>query len=265
MHRILFSAGAAIAALAMANCASSPGSTMVSEDTPSTEQRLVQVDQGVYALPANNPDGTLALSGRQDVRVLVMGDVDPKSFSEVHIRSVADWVRSGGVLWIQGRDVESGLYNLVVPVKVEEFEYHKAPSGVRGGELIVRGSSPRLVIHDTPLTRGVQQLYIHPRWSFNGTANARPVVEMTDAEGRHGVVIAMVPLGQGYIVLDGTAREGRFFDRLEGFDPDHPNAVKVGGEWNSYDWNRLIANAEAVSRPGGETFGTGQAPPDDLD
>jgi hypothetical protein len=111
---------------------------------------------------------------------------------------------------------------------------------------VVRGESPRLVIHDLPLTRDVQQLYLFPRHRMNGTKDVLPIVEMTDEQGNQGLVLAAVSLGRGLVVLDGTARSRRRlpFGRLPGFNPDHPNSLKQDGVWRSYDWPRLLANAK---------------------
>ncbi len=75
---------------------------------------------------------------------------------------------------------------------------------------------------------------------------AQSLVEMTDDQGNHGLVLAAVPVGRGWVVLDGTARSRRRlpFGRLPGFDPDHPNALKSDGVWRSYDWPKLLANAK---------------------
>jgi hypothetical protein len=111
-------------------------------------------------------------------------------------------------------------------------------------ELVVRGASERLRIHDHPLTEGVEQLYVFPRYRFDGTLHAQPILEMTDTRGNHGIVIAAVPIDQGLVVLDGTARRERtFFGRLPEFDASNPNAVRDGEGWNSYDWSRLVDNA----------------------
>lgn len=222
---------------------------------------LAEVRPGVYRVPENNADAVLALGQRPEVRVLVLGTVDPERVSDAHMRAIKDWVQRGGVLWVEGRAVESGTLKLVLPVKVDSFTFRKTTTGDRSGELIVRNATPRLVIHDSPLTEGVSQLYLYPRYRFDGTPDAEPLVEMIDESGNHGTVLADVRLGSGLVVLDGTARESRaIFGRISGFDPDHPNAIDQNGNWNSYDWNTLVANAQSYASSGGET-GTGSTTP----
>lgn len=46
---------------------------------------------------------------------------------------------------------------------------------------------------------------------------------MTDRGGAQGTILGVVPLGQGRVILDGTAR--------------------TPGGWKSYDWGRLVADA----------------------
>ena len=57
------------------------------------------------------------------------------------------------------------------------------------------------------------------------------------------------------MVLDGTAREKRWlFGRVRGFSANHPNAVRLGDRWNSYDWDRLLESVREVAsnRRGGQ-------------
>ena len=43
-------------------------------------------------------------------------------------------------------------------------------------------------------------------------------------------------------IADGEVAQG-----IKGFDPQHPNAVRKGENWNSYDWARLMGNAKDFS------------------
>lgn len=222
---------------------------------PAAQAGLAEIDRGVYRLTFDHVDELLGLTRDEPLRVLVIDEKDPKKVSDAHIASTRDWVRSGGVVWAVGEGLESVLVRALAPFNVRKFDYKKTGTGKRGGELLVRGSSPRLEIHDVPLSEGVDELYLFPKRRFNGTRDALPVVEMTDERGNHGLVIAAVPVGRGLLVLDGTARSRKKLPvgRLPGFDPDHPNAVKQSGVWRNYDWPRLTANAvewadEALAR-----------------
>ncbi|HKY31757.1 MAG TPA: hypothetical protein VJV23_04415 [Candidatus Polarisedimenticolia bacterium] len=213
---------------------------------------LDRVENGVYRLDPERMDELLELEKHQDLRVLLIDDTSPKATSEVHSRMLRNFIQNGGVVWVEGEAAESRLVEMLATgVNVEDFDFKKATTGKKGGELVVRGASPRLRVHSHPLTEGVQQLYIHPARKFDGTRNAQPLVEMTDTEGNHGIVVAAVPVGQGYLVLDGTRREGAGFWRLGRggkFDKDHPNAVRqANGEWNNYDWDRLLENARSAA------------------
>jgi len=135
----------------------------------------------------------------------------------------------------------------LIPVTSDRFHFYKTTGDRNDGELIVKGALPQHVIHDHPLTEGVERLYLYPRWDFTGTAKLEPLVEMTNPAGERAVVLGAVPYGKGWIVLDGTARTQRRpwwpFGRARGFDEDHPNAIRLGERWNAYDWDRLQAAA----------------------
>jgi hypothetical protein len=207
-----------------------------------------QAADGVYRLPKDQVDQLLALDKLPGLRVLVIDQNVPTKFSEAHSQSVRTWLERGGVVWVEGKGVESQLVAQVAPFDVRDYEYQKSGKGGTGGELVVRGGSPNLVIGDHPLTNGVQQLYVFARRSFDGTRNALPILEMTDSKGHHGLVIAALPIGQGLLVLDGTSRQQRrVLHRIPDFSEKHPNAVKQGKTWNSYDWAHLMENARRVS------------------
>jgi hypothetical protein len=211
---------------------------------------LEKVADGVYALDPKSMDDVLELGTQPDLKVLLIGDTDPKATSEAHTASLRKWVENGGVIWVWGDAAESPLIKMVdKEVKAEKFEFKKSSTGKQGGELVARNVSDKLIIHDHPLTQGVDQLYIQPAYKYDGTRGMDPVVEMTDAQGNHGVVLGTLKLGQGTIVLDGTRRTGAdvMFWKKKGFDKEHPHAVKSSsGEWNSYDWDRLLQNAKAL-------------------
>lgn len=203
-----------------------------------------RVSDGVYRYDSSAPDMLLDLPRNTEVRVLIVDDERPKVLTEAHLALVRDWVRSGGVLWAVDDGLESALAKRLAPFEVRKFEYRRPADDKRGGDLILRGVSPRLKLGEGPLMNGVNQLYLFPRRAFDGTPNAQPMVEMTDTRGQHGLVMASVEVGNGYLVLDGTARDERFlFGKLEGFDEDHPNALERDGEWNAYDWETLLENA----------------------
>jgi hypothetical protein len=223
--------------------------------------------EGVYRFGSKNLDPLLHLDRYPDLRVLLLSDL-PDTISEAHIKYIKRWVQDGGVLWVEGRAASSPALEEITPIRRGDFGFKKTATDARGGELVVRDVSPKLVIADHELTDGVQQLYVFPRFKFDGTQNAQPLLQMTGTDGSSGTVIAAVPVGRGYVVLDGTARENRFlFGRIRGFDADHPNAVEQNGGWNSYDWGKLVANADhhatrelAASRGQGES-GTGTGRP----
>jgi len=158
-------------------------------------------------------------------------------------------VESGGVLWVAGDGLESSLAQTVAPFLFESFDFVRSSSGNRGGELIVKGLSPRMTITDHELTAGVSQLYLFARSKFDGTERAEPLVKMGDSAGNSGWVLVAVPVGRGFVVLDGTARKKRwFFRRLRGFDEAHPNSLEQDSGWNGYDWDKLRGNAKDHAR-----------------
>jgi hypothetical protein len=219
---------------------------------------LEKMAEGVFRLDFDRIDDLLMLPRHPDVAVLIVEDSAPRAVSDAHIKVVRQWVESGGVVWVAGDGLESAVAGNLAPFQMSRFDYVKASTGKRGGELVVRGVSPRLRIADHALTVGVDQLYLFARHKFDGTQRAEPLVEMTDTEGNHGLVLAAVPIGHGYLVLDGTARKNRMlFGRLPGFDPKHPNRLKQDSGWNGYDWDRLQANALEHARQALRTGETG--------
>jgi hypothetical protein len=209
---------------------------------------LTPLQPGVYTVGPGAVDQLLALQRYPDLRLLVLREPFER-VSDAHVLALREWVESGGVAWLEAPGVaEEDALQLLVSARVDDFDFRKTSTGGRGGELIVRGMSERLRIHDHPLTEDVDELYVYPRYRFDGTPRAEPILEMTDTRGTHGIVIAAVPLGDGLVVLDGTARERRkVFGRISGFEEDNPNAVRDGDRWNSYDWSRLIDNAQRLA------------------
>jgi len=211
---------------------------------------LEKVTDGVYALEPERMDDLLELETQPDLRVLLIGKTEPKATSEVHGAALRKWIESGGVAWVWGDAAESALIKKVdANIRASNFEFKKSTTGKKGGELVAKGMSDKMIIHDTPLTEGVNELYIHPAKRYDDTRGLVPVVEMTDSEGNHGVVLGTVQLGKGAIVLDGTRSSGAdiMFWKKHGYDKEHPHAVKQSsGEWNSYDWDRLLQNARTI-------------------
>jgi len=208
-----------------------------------------EIDSGVYRFDSKAVDDLLNISSRTDLNVLVLEDEHSKSISDAHMKVLRQWVESGGVLWVAGDGLESALAQTVAPFRIEGFDFVRSSSGNRGGELIVKGLSPRMTIADHVLTAGVNRLYLFAQTKFDGTERAEPLVTMGDTSGNSGWVIAAVPIGQGFMVLDGTARkEPWLFGRLQGFDKDHLNSLKQGSGWNNYDWNTLRLNARDHAR-----------------
>jgi len=206
------------------------------------------VAEGIYRLQPRRIDQLLLFDSLPGLRVLIIDESAPEKFSDSHIQALKEWIERGGVLWAEEKGVETRILAQIAPVVVRNYEYHKSGTGKKGGELVVRGGSPNLVIGDHPLTEGVQQLYVFPRRTFDGTRDAAPILEMTDQKGKHGLVIAALSIGRGLLVLDGTSRkQRRIFHRIPDFDEDHPNAVNRTGSWNSYDWPKLLANAKNLS------------------
>lgn len=204
------------------------------------------ISEGVYRVNFERVDDLLELNATPGIRLLLLDDgTKPKLVSDSHIKVLRNWVEAGGVLWVAGDGLDSSLAKEIAPYRVGNFGYKKSSNDKRGGELIVKGVTPRLVIEDHPLTEGVSQLYLFPRHRFDGTRNALPLVRMSDTRGNTGLVMAAIPLGRGLVVLDGTARKQRmyFFGHTPGFKEIHPNSVKQDGTWNSYDWEKLVSNA----------------------
>ena len=220
-----------------------------------------QIDQGIYRIDGNTIDDLLTISSHTDLDVLVLEDNKMKSISDAHMKVVRQWVESGGVLWVAGDGLENSLAQAVAPFLWKQFDFVRSTSGNRGGELIIKGLSPRMTISDHTFTAGVSQLYLFARSKFDGTDRAEPLVQMGDTAGHSGWVLVAIPVGRGFMVLDGTARKSRWLRRLKGFDEAHPNSLEQDSGWNSYDWDRLRVNArdhahrtlpghEAVNTPG---------------
>ncbi|HEY3174440.1 MAG TPA: hypothetical protein VGK94_01630 [Candidatus Polarisedimenticolia bacterium] len=208
-----------------------------------------KIDSGIYRLDPRTIDDLLSIRSHADLNVLVLEDKDTKDISDSHMKLLRQWVESGGVLWVAGEGLESSLAQTVAPFRSESFDFVRSSSGKRGGELIVKGLSPRMTISDHALAAGVNQLYLFARSKFDGTERAEPLVQMGDTAGNSGWVLAAVPVGRGFMILDGTARKEHWlFRRLKGFDEAHPNSFKQGSGWNSYDWNMLRVNARDHAR-----------------
>jgi hypothetical protein len=106
-----------------------------------------------------------------------------------------------------------------------------------------------MTISDHAFTTGVSQLYLFARSKFDGTERAEPLVKMGDTAGNSGWVLVAVPVGRGFMILDGTARKQHWlFRRLKGFNKDHLNSLKQDSGWNSYDWDKLRLNARDHAR-----------------
>jgi hypothetical protein len=210
---------------------------------------LEQIDPGTYRIDWKTIDDLLTIRSRADVNVLLLEDNKTKSISDAHMKLLREWVESGGILWVAGNGLESSLARTVAPFRLESFDFVRSSSGNRGGELIVKGVSPRMTIADHVLTADVSQLYLFAESKFDGTERAEPLVQMGDSAGNSGWVLAAVPVGRGFMILDGTARKGHLlFRRLKGFDEAHPNSLKQDSSWNSYDWDKLRVNARDRAR-----------------
>lgn len=208
-----------------------------------------EIRPGVYRSDWETIDDLLTIGDQQEVSVLVLEDSKTKHVSDAHMTALRQWVESGGVLWVAGDGLDSSLAHAVAPFRSTSFDFVRSSSGKRGGELIVKGLSPRMTIVDGPFTAGVTQLYLFARSKFDGTERAEPLVKMGDSEGNSGWVLAAVPIGRGYVILDGTARKGRWlFRRLKGFNQDHPNSIEQNSVWNSYDWETLQDNVRDWAR-----------------
>ena len=208
-----------------------------------------EIDSGISRIDWKTIDDLLTIRDRADLNVLVLEDHKTKSISDAHMKLLRQWVESGGVLWVAGDGLESSLAQTVAPFRFESFDFVRSSSGNRGGELIVKGLSPRMTIADHALTAGVSQLYLFARSKFDGPQRAEPLVKMGDTAGNSGWVLAAVRVGSGFMVLDGTARKDRWlFRRLKGFDASHLNSLKQDSGWNSYDWDKLQVNARDHAR-----------------
>jgi hypothetical protein len=208
-----------------------------------------EIDTGIYRIDGNTIDDLLTIVSHADLNVLVLEDSQTKSISDAHMKVLRQWVESGGVLWVAGDGLESSLAQTVAPFRSESFDFVRSSSGNRGGELIVKGLSPRMTITDHAFTAGVSQLYLFARSKFDGTERAEPLVKMGDTAGNSGWVLVAVPVGRGFMILDGTARQQHLlFRRLKGFNKDHLNSLKQDSGWNSYDWDKLRLNARDHAR-----------------
>jgi hypothetical protein len=203
-----------------------------------------KIDPGIYRVDWKTIDDLLTIRSQADLNILVLEDNNTKNISDAHMKLLRQWVESGGFLWVAGDGLKSSLAQTVAPFRSEAFDFVRSSSGNRGGELIVKGLSPRMTIADHALTAGVSQLYLFARSRFDGTERADPLVQMGDSAGNSGWVLVAVPVGRGFMILDGTARKGHWlFRRLKGFNEDHPNSLKQESVRNSYDWERLRLNA----------------------
>ena len=208
-----------------------------------------EMDPGIYRIDWKTIDDLLTIPNHADMDVLVLEDNKTKNISDAHMKLLRQWVESGGVLWVAGDGLDSSLAQTVAPFRSESFDFVRSSSGNRGGELIVKGLSPRMTISDHALTAGVSQLYLFARSKFDGTQRAEPLVQMGDTAGNSGWVLVAVPVGRGFMILDGTARKSHwFFRRLKGFNEAHPNSLKQDAGWNSYDWDKLQVNARDHAR-----------------
>jgi hypothetical protein len=208
-----------------------------------------EIRPGVYRSDWRTIDDLLTIGDQAELSVLVLEDNKTKRVSDAHMTVLRQWVESGGVLWVAGDGLKSSLARAVAPFRTESFDFVRSTSGKRGGELIVKGLSPRMTIVDGPFTVEVSQLYLFARSKFDGTARAEPLVQMGDSKGNSGWVLAAVPIGRGFVILDGTARENHWlFGKLKGFDEDHPNSLEQGSVWNSYDWATLQDNVRDWAR-----------------
>jgi hypothetical protein len=210
---------------------------------------LEEIEPGIYRVDWKSIDDLLTIRSHADLDVLVLEDDNTTNISDAHMKLLRQWVESGGVLWVAGDGLKSSLAQTVAPFRLESFDFVRSSSGHRGGELIVKGLSPRMTIADHALTEGVGQLYLFARSRFDGTERAEPLVRMGDTAGNSGWVLVAIRVGRGYMILDGTARkEPWLFRRLEGFDKAHPNSLKQDSGWNSYDWDELRINARDHAR-----------------
>ena len=208
-----------------------------------------RIEKGIYRIDSEHADELLSLAPGSDVNILVLVEKIPKELSDSHLSLTRKWVEAGGILWIADDGLYSALGQRVAPYKVDDYKYKKTSTGNEGGELVVKDASARLQIGNHELTEGVTQLFVFPRYKFDGTLNAVSIVEMTDTRGKHGVILAAIPIGKGFLILDGTAREEHYlFGRVRGFDNEHPNSQKQGKEWNTYDWPMLLDNAKRMAQ-----------------
>ncbi|HEX5043694.1 MAG TPA: hypothetical protein VFV75_12360 [Candidatus Polarisedimenticolaceae bacterium] len=204
-----------------------------------------RIESGIYRIDGKTADGLLTLRDQPDLDVLVLeSNKKQKNISDAHMKLLRQWVEAGGVLWVAGEGLENPLAQAVAPFRFESFDFVRSSSGKRGGELIVKGLSPRMSIADHEFTADVSQLYLFARSKFDGTAQAEPLVKMGDTSGNSGWVVVAIPVGRGFMILDGTARDKHWlFRRLKGFDEDHPNCLEQDSNWNCYDWEQMRVNA----------------------
>ena len=246
--------GAALLAFALAGaCGCSWMSNQLHRDKDTVAVRSPGNMQGVKHLE-NYEDVSqlMSLAEQPDTSVLVVSkklDTAAQSISDAHLKLLTDWIKTGGVLWIAGPALDGNFVHSLVNFESKDFSFKKSVTGKRGGELIVRDLTPNLKIHQHPLTNGVDKLFVYPRYTIEATRETTPLVEMTDSQGAHGVVLAARALGRGFVVLDGTARDDETMSgSFPGFDPSHPNAEQTPSGYEAYDWNKLFVNAVELAQ-----------------
>jgi hypothetical protein len=222
-------------------------------DKSTVEVRTPANVQGVKHLESyEDVNGLLSLTEKPDVAVLAVSKkLDAQGVSDAHLKVLTDWIEAGGTPWVAGGALDSGFVHSLVGYEAKDFAFKKSATGKRGGELIVRDLTPNLKINQHPLTQGVGKLYVYPRYAIEASdpRETIPLIEMTDSDGKHGVVLAARALGRGFVVLDGTARgDETSTASLPGFDPAHPNAEMTPDGYQGYDWDKLFVNAVELAQ-----------------
>jgi len=202
-------------------------------------------EPGIAVFPGATLDSLLTLGESEIEVILITAKLrNPKELTQAHIDGVRGWIETGGILWAEGTGLDNRLVQELVSFEMTPYKYVNSAMKP-DGQVIVRSAKSRNVIHEHIVTEGVETLFIVPTVRFNGTKGMKPIVSMTDGSGQYGVVITSIPIGSGFVVLDGTARKDRgpAYGRITGFDPAYPNTRTENGTPNSYDWSLLQQNA----------------------
>src|SRR6185436_1764645 len=76
-----------------------------------------QVTEGTFRVDFQRPDDLLLLDDIAEVHVIVLSGEDASSLSQIHLMKLRNWIACGGVMWAEGRGLESGVVEAFIPVE----------------------------------------------------------------------------------------------------------------------------------------------------